>query len=498
MISHESWQAFYAEIYEQLSSSSANEDIEILELMTKLDELVKLYYHKDLGYYAYHKKLSIMINIANILSLFDNLNRGANIQAEKEKIFTALKDIKEDLYQETQLFKILALEQEIENALDSHEISKARELLATRATSENKKVICEYISFKYCDDIKEEVSSVAAIMLLHELGINFNEFCDYKGYTPIMEAVDHRGKLNVIKALIKSGADVNYGEKRNTGYITPLHLSACNNKVEYVEYLLACGADPKKTYHTLNFLAEKKSQDTLKIIKLLIDAGIPLDDKDVEGNTPIKIAIHYKNTEAVKLLLMTGIMYDECIIDIIKSNNIDLLIHLLENYHVTLPQDIPYYTLKHQTTFGSAISLAMFQYCLGKGMSLKHYTFSDEVVLKTAKATKICLERNDSMDLHFEYYSYSGGFKLSETGGYTLAHFAATCAVEESLAALILAGLDINVKDQEGRTPLHYAAASANPDAVKILILASADINATDSNGKTPLHWAVEHGKAHS
>jgi len=498
MISYESWQEFFAQMYEKLSSSSNDSDSDFLELLIRLDELIKLYYHKDLGQYAYHKKLSIMINIANILSLVENLNHSVTKVDEENEILSTFKGIKEDLHEETQLFKILSLEQEIENALDSHEISKARELLSTNMTLENKKIICEYISFKYCGDSKEEVSSVAAIMLLHEMGVNFNDYYDYKGYTPLMEAVDHRGKINVIKALVQSGSDFNYGEKRNGGYITPLHLSACNSRVEYVEYLLSLGADIKRTYHTLNFLAEKKSQDNIKIIKLLIDAGIGYDEKDYEGNTPIKIAITYKNTEVVKLLLAAGVIYDDCIVDIIKSNNIDLLKFSLENYQFKLPEDIPYYTLKHQTTFGSAISLSTFQFCLEKGMSLKHYTFSDEVVLKTPKAVKICIERNDSLDLHFEYYSYSGGFKLSDKGGYTLAHFAATCAVEESLAALILAGLDINVKDQEGRTPLHYAAASANPDAVKILILASADINATDSTGKTPLHWAVEHGMSQS
>jgi ankyrin repeat protein len=265
-----------------------------------------------------------------------------------------------------------------------------------------------------------------------------------------------------------------------------------------VEFLLSSGADVKNTYRTLNFLAEKKSQENLKIVKFLVDAGIPLNDKNHEELTPIQIAIQHKNTEVVKILLRAGVIYDGIAIDIIKSNNVELLQYVLENYSLTLPVDIPYFTLEKEPSVGSAISLSMFEFCLNKNMSLKHYTYSDEVVLKSTKATKLCLERNDSMDLRFEYHSTSGGFKVAENGDYALAHFAASCACGEALAALILGGMDIAVKDKEGRTPLHYAAAYANPDAVKILILASADINATDVNGKTPLHWALEHGMAQS
>lgn len=503
MISYDSWKVFYEDITQKLSLSLISIDLEITESLADLDDLIRLYYDKDLGSYAYHKKLSIMINMANRINILEQLlqHPEATFTAHSDKTISyTLKNIKSELHQQTLFFKMLALEQEIENAIDGHEFGKARELLSSNVSAENKNFIIEYLVFKYCGESKEENSSESAIILLAELGTDFNTPIDYKGYSPLMEAVEHKGKLNVIKALIKSGADIHFGQKREEDLISPLHLAAINSRSEYVEFLLQSGADVKKTYKTLNFLAEKKSQENFRIIKMLIEAGIAINETNHEGKSPIEIAIQHKNTEVVKLLLAAGVNYSGIVIDIIKSNNVELLEYFLKNYNPKdpLPEDIPYFSGQQETTGDKGISLSMFEYCLEKNMSLKYYTFSDAVVLKSAKATKLCLSRGDTLDCRFEYHAPSGGFRLAEQGEYSLAHFAASCACGESLAALILGGLDITVKDKEGRTPLHYAAAYANPDAVKILILASADINATDVNGKTPLHWALEKGMAQS
>jgi len=42
-----------------------------------------------------------------------------------------------------------------------------------------------------------------------------------------------------------------------------------------------------------------------------------------------------------------------------------------------------------------------------------------------------------------------------------------------------------------GFTPLHWAAIASTAKQIDALLLAGADIDAKDEFGKTPLHWAV-------
>ncbi|PHZ12613.1 ankyrin, partial [Rhizopus microsporus ATCC 52813] len=78
------------------------------------------------------------------------------------------------------------------------------------------------------------------VQTLLDLGADPNEK-DYAGWTPLHEAA-LRGQIDVIKLLIKHGADVNArgGEELDT----PLHDATENNHCDVVELLLENGANP--------------------------------------------------------------------------------------------------------------------------------------------------------------------------------------------------------------------------------------------------------------
>ena len=58
----------------------------------------------------------------------------------------------------------------------------------------------------------------------------------------------------------------------------------------------------------------------------------------------------------------------------------------------------------------------------------------------------------------------------------------------------LVAGTDINSKDNEGWTPLHEAASEGHEKIVELLIAKGADLNAKDDEGDTPLDAANDGG----
>ncbi|KAJ1273519.1 hypothetical protein BS78_06G287000 [Paspalum vaginatum] len=70
-------------------------------------------------------------------------------------------------------------------------------------------------------------------------------------------------------------------------------------------------------------------------------------------------------------------------------------------------------------------------------------------------------------------------------------HVSAREGATDDIVKLLAAGVEVNVRDTEGRTPLHWAVDRGHLSAVEVLAKANADMNAKDNEGQTALHYAV-------
>ncbi len=72
-----------------------------------------------------------------------------------------------------------------------------------------------------------------------------------------------------------------------------------------------------------------------------------------------------------------------------------------------------------------------------------------------------------------------------------------TVALESQLGLLellLVDGLDVNARNQDGQTLLHWAAQRGHLEATEMLLEHGADPTIADRLGKTPLRWALESG----
>jgi uncharacterized protein len=113
--------------------------------------------------------------------------------------------------------------------------------------------------------------------------------------------------IEMVKVLLKGGADPNW--INNSPGLTPIVKAIKDNRVEWVSLLLEYGASVAFTTGYQPLL-EAAQQGSPEMIRLLLDAGCPVNDRDRSGTSALRNACIYCNVEGIKTLLDSGAEVD--------------------------------------------------------------------------------------------------------------------------------------------------------------------------------------------
>jgi ankyrin repeat protein len=127
---------------------------------------------------------------------------------------------------------------------------------------------------------------------------------DYKGRTPLHWAAI-RGDISAVGLLLDNCADVN---AQDEGKATPLTLAASSGSVRTLELLLLAGANVHLTDirggHALHYVC--RHQKDIAPVKLLLQAGAPVNCRNIHGHTPFTGAAIKNRYEIGMYLLQHG------------------------------------------------------------------------------------------------------------------------------------------------------------------------------------------------
>lgn len=372
----------------------------------------------------------------------------------------------------------------------------------------------------------------------------------YQGWTTLMNAAHHGVCTEVVEILLQHvdpKADLEI--QGNDGW-NALSLASSQQGAEVVQLLLEAGANVNQrsdsgsnslTYCLYNADSESSEEavqvlklllkfeasvdivdkfgDTvlhnirhstpLSAIKILVEAGAPVNMVNDDGYTPLGLAVMHDNVEAAEYLLtVDGVRVDVC-----HPEYGSIL-------HMAVRSSSPLELTKHliaagadYTALNSATGESVLSSALGREYSAKstpsyawykmlRYLVEELHLDVNAHGGQppypILQLLNASHDTNTLKYLIRKGARLDVTDelGRGPAHYAAMrTSSEATFAALIKAKADFLLKDNYGRTPLHFAAANSDLYSFKYLLkkLSSSgeafDVDVTDVDGWTPLMW---------
>lgn len=111
-----------------------------------------------------------------------------------------------------------------------------------------------------------------------------------------------KGDLDRLKALKKMGVDINQSIPALSSSALVYAASRCG--IDVIEWLFEENADPKSVNSVgMNALHVAASSDHLHLIQLLVTYGVPINEKDISGQTPL---FGVRNPDVLKYLFENG------------------------------------------------------------------------------------------------------------------------------------------------------------------------------------------------
>ncbi|XP_051158715.1 ankyrin-1-like [Leptopilina boulardi] len=374
-------------------------------------------------------------------------------------------------------------------------------------------------------------------------------------YTGIFFAI-LSGNINLVKYLIKNGANINVTTKSGE---TPILLAIKNQFVDIVSYLLKSGANINSENSPLLFHAI--SLNNYPIVELLLNKGHSIDYIGNYGNqdgyTVMHLAIKGNNINIVDALLKKNFDLDTCtekdylLHYAIDKNNEDIIIKLIENgasldstcfkglnplLHALLAGNIKIFmllikngaTLNERSILGKNLlhfaldnllneNVIKFLIEIGINVNEKNefllslieriiYDQAEKIEILNARYSQLLInELNDRINLEEILEHPSDNWndiveprnesdKICDDTFNGMVIKRGFYNTDRILAYFLEYGLDVNtIIDIQQRTILHYSCICSNAEAVRMLILHNADFNVIDKRGRTAFCYAVEH-----
>ena len=279
----------------------------------------------------------------------------------------------------------------------------------------------------------------------------------YRDRQTVLHLAAARGNPQLVELLLADHADLRAVDINDN---TPLDEAILHGQVQVVTLFIAHGADVKRTHVLDNrgALHEAAMKGFASMVQPLVNAGADPTARDRSGQTPLDLALDYKNGNVVAELLKVGV-------------------HLKES-HDAAQQAMESATMRGQTEIARIL--------VDSGFDITKPTTSGSTYLHDAalKGQKKMAELLLAHGARVDSVNTSGGTPL---------HDAALGGNADVIALLLDHGASIDVRDQEeGATPLMLAASLGRSKAVALLLARGANPALRDHAGHTALDRARE------
>ena len=251
-------------------------------------------------------------------------------------------------------------------------------------------------------------------------------------------------------------------------------------------------------------LLKAAEEDNYDLVKQLIKAGADINARDAHGKTALMYGACKSNHGIVSMLLEAGADVNAVgddgttaltLLDFMELDNMKLLIALMlieAGADVNIPDHkgrTPLVRIMESWWMcqaNSPLEVETIQLLLERGADPNSNLRGTPILYKVAEM--------GLADIARALIKAGADINMKNEDGRTPLIIATSYSHTGTVRVLIEAGVDVNMSDNEGKTALMWARAVCQgcSDIVKMLLEAGADVNVQDKAGKTALMWAAE------
>lgn len=308
-------------------------------------------------------------------------------------------------------------------------------------------------NLKLCHALKEKDFEKVKEILTTEGSPKVNSII-VEGDIPLHLAINNGADIEIVKLLLKKGADVNSEDEDGE---LPLILAIEKKNVELALLILDSGADLYvKDMGGSTPLHRAAALGMTPIVEALLKRELYPDEQDSSRRTALHWAAKEGHERVVKCLLNRGASLQE----VDRHGRAPLHLAAMSGHYEISCRLIDY---------GGDINRRD-----NNGRTCLH----DSSWLGHVDVVRLLLNCNIEIN-------------ATDHEGFTALHHAATRGHDDIILLLLDWGGDLSVQDKAGKTPLHHVMLRGHYDTIRMMIECSDDLNTPDHSNKTPIGYIL-------